>query len=137
MRIITYTDGGSRGNPGPAAYGVSITNEKGQVLTEFGEKIGINTNNVAEYTAIIKAFSWILAHKGELDEITEIEARMDSQLACRQLTGIYKVKNDAIRGLYHRVQLLVDELALPILYNHIPREQNTAADRQVNLALDN
>ncbi len=137
MKVITYTDGGSRGNPGPAAYGVYIMDENGKKLTAFGKKLGVATNNVAEYTAIIEALRWIVKNKESLGNVSEIEARMDSQLACRQLTGMYKVKNEMIRGLFHQVQVAAVSLGVPIVYKHVPREQNTMADAQVNFALDN
>src|SRR5512146_2429294 len=104
MNISTYTDGGSRGNPGIAASGIFITNEKGEELARFGTFLGTQTNNFAEYTAIIEALSWILAHRDAL-ELTAIECRMDSQLACRQLIGVYRVKHPQIRPLFDQVRL--------------------------------
>src|SRR5258708_2726825 len=112
MKIITYTDGGSRGNPGPAASGIYIADETGKKLTAFGTFLGIQTNNFAEYTAIIEALTWVLTHREELETIDAIECRMDSQLACRQLTGIYKVKHPQIRPLFSQVQLLQQSLAV-------------------------
>ena len=136
MKIITYTDGGSRGNPGPAASGVYIGTEDGEELTTFGTYLGIQTNNFAEYTAIIEALSWILSNREKLEEISAIECRMDSQLACRQLSGIYKVKHPQIRPLFEKVQRLQQELGVRFSFVHVPREQNTIADWQVNAALD-
>lgn len=136
MKVITYTDGGSRGNPGPAASGVYIQDEAGKKLTGFGTFLGIQTNNFAEYTAIIEALSWILANRETLGTVDSIECRMDSQLACRQLTGIYRVKHPQIRPLFAQVQLLQQTLAVPFQFVHVPREQNKLADAEVNLALD-
>ena len=137
MKVITYTDGGSRGNPGPAASGVYIQTEANKELTRFGTYLGTQTNNFAEYTAIIEALSWILSHKEVIGSIEAIECRMDSQLACRQLTGIYKVKHPQIKPLFAKVQELQRSLALPFQFVHVPREQNKLADAEVNRALDN
>lgn len=136
MKIITYTDGGSRGNPGPAASGIFITNDKEETLTSFGTYLGIQTNNFAEYTAIIEALTWVAANSMRL-HATEIECRMDSQLACRQLTGVYKVKHPQIKPLFAKVQLLQKQIGLPCSFVHVFREQNTKADYEVNRALDN
>lgn len=135
MKIITYTDGGSRGNPGIAASGVFIADEKGKKLVRFGTFLGVQTNNFAEYTAIIEALSWILAHRDRC-RVTAIECRMDSQLACRQLTGMYKVKHPHIRLLFEQVRVLQQALAVPFSFIHVPREQNKIADSEVNSALD-
>lgn len=137
MKIITYTDGGSRGNPGNAATGIYIATEDGKSLAQFGTFLGTQTNNFAEYTAIIEALTWILQNRQSLDSIDAIECRMDSQLACRQLAGIYKVKHPQIKPLFAQVQLLQQALAVPFQFIHIPREQNTIADSEVNRALDN
>lgn len=136
MKVITYTDGGSRGNPGPAASGIHITDEKGKKLASFGTFLGTQTNNYAEYTAIIESLSWIVQNRESLGSLTEVECRMDSQLACRQLTGVYKVKHPQIKPLFAQVQLLQQTLGVPFHFVHIPREQNTLADAQVNNALD-
>lgn len=137
MKLITYTDGGSRGNPGPAASGICVTDEQGDVLTRFGTFLGTQTNNFAEYTAIIEALTWILTNRETLGSIASIECRMDSQLACRQLSGMYRVKHPQIRPLFDQVQLLQQSLAVPFQFVHIPREKNTIADSEVNRALDN
>ena len=137
MKIITYTDGGSRGNPGPAASGIYIINDNNKELARFGTFLGIQTNNFAEYTAIIEALSWILQNQQTLGAIDAIECKMDSQLACRQLTGLYKVKHPQIKPLFAQVQLLQQELAVPFRFIHVPREKNTIADSEVNSALDN
>lgn len=138
MKVITYTDGGSRGNPGKAASGIYITTDKGKGLTRFGVFLGIQTNNYAEYTAIIEALKWIEEHREDFGEDIEgIECRMDSQLAMRQLTGIYKVKHPQIIPLFQSVRTLQQGLAVPFSFIHIPREQNVIADTEVNLTLDN
>lgn len=125
-----FCDGGARGNPGPAAYGFVVL-ENGKVLHEEGEYIGIATNNFAEYTAVIAALKWLTrSYKGE-----DLNFFLDSQLVVSQLSGLYKVKNAAIRNLVFEVRTLENEFG-QIKYNHVKREQNKEADRLVNLALD-
>lgn len=134
--IHVYTDGGSRGNPGPAAYGVSITNENGLELAGFGRKIGISTNNIAEYTAVIEAFNWLISNRESFGETSGIHFFMDSQLVASQLNGIYKVKHPNMQQLFLKVISKQKELGIPVRYSHIPRAQNKKADAFVNQALD-
>lgn len=135
-KIIIFTDGGSRGNPGPAALGVSIQNVEGKVLASIGKTLGITTNNVAEYSAIVEGFNWLLSNKEKLN-INAVDFYMDSQLACSQLNGLYKIKNPAIRDFVFEIHQKEAELNFPISYTHVPREQNKLADAMVNQALDN
>ena len=135
-KISIYTDGGARGNPGPAALGVYVEDEDGKELMKIGKKLGDQTNNFAEYSAIEEGLLWAINNKADLN-ITEINVYMDSQLAYSQLTGLYKVKNSAIRDFVFRIRQIEQEIGVPILYNHIPREKNKKADLMVNLALDN
>lgn len=136
-QLNIYTDGGSRGNPGPAALGVYIENDQGVTLDEIGKVIGINTNNVAEYGAIVEGLSWVLSHKHEMPNLQKIHFYMDSLLASSQLNGLYKIKNPNLRILFFEAKQKETEIDVPISYSHIPREQNKKADRMVNLALDN
>ncbi len=131
-----YTDGGSRGNPGPAALGVHIESETGIILASIGKAIGNGTNNVAEYSAIDAGLSWAIMNKIKLPHLSRINFFMDSQLAVQQLNGIYKIKNPKLRELIFLIKQKEAELDLPIYYSHIPREQNKKADRLVNEALD-
>lgn len=135
-KIHIYTDGGSRGNPGPSALGVYITDEKGSVIAKIGKRLGVTTNNIAEYSAILAGLAYVLGNKDNLSP-ESINFFMDSQLAYSQLIGIYKVKNDGIRQLMFEIRKKEAELAIPIYYAHIPREENKNADAMVNLALDN
>lgn len=134
--IHIYTDGGSRGNPGPAALGVYIVKDQ-TPLVSFGKTLGVTTNNIAEYSAAVAALSWILEHKEVLAPDEEIFFYADSQLLISQITGVYKVKSAPLQQLLITFHHLAKEIAHPIHYKHIPREQNTLADKQVNLALDN
>ncbi len=135
--INVFADGGARGNPGPAAIGVYITDQNGTMLTGFGKKIGTTTNNVAEYKAVLAALTWLLENRERITQDTKISFFLDSQLVVMQLTGAYKVKNAALRELFFTIHVKESELGLPVYYNHIPREKNQNADRFVNLALDN
>lgn len=131
-KIIVYTDGGSRGNPGPAALGVFIeTLDK-----RFGEFLGTKTNNEAEYAAIVAALKKIKSLLGkEKAKQVAVECRMDSELACRQLNHQYKIENEKLQPLF----LLVWNLMLDfgtVNFVHVPREKNTVADAEANKAMD-
>jgi len=135
-KITVFTDGGARGNPGPAALGVFIQDENGKELASVGKVIGQATNNVAEYSAIVEGLNWLLENKQKLN-IQSVSFFMDSQLACSQLNGIYKVKNARIRDFVFEIRQKEAELGVPVTYKHVRREQNTKADFMVNQALDN
>ncbi|MFA5878449.1 MAG: ribonuclease HI family protein [Candidatus Staskawiczbacteria bacterium] len=136
-KFIIYTDGGSRGNPGRAAVGVVICNEKEQELKKFGEYIGDHlTNNEAEYQAAIiglKKFKALFGKK--LAENTEIEIRCDSELLAKQVNGAYKVMDEKIQKLFMELWNLRLDFK-KIKFKSIPREKNKEADRMVNEALD-
>jgi ribonuclease HI len=125
-----WVDGGSRGNPGPAAVGYRIQDDAGTVLDEAGEVIGVATNNEAEYRALITAFG----RAAELGA-REVEVRADSQLLMRQMTGKYRVKSPHLRELWQEAQQAADRFER-VRYVEVRRTENTEADRQVNLALD-
>lgn len=135
--IKIFTDGGSRGNPGPSALGVHIESETGETVKDIGKTLGIQTNNFAEYSAIIEALDWVLENRGELSNLEKINFFMDSKLAVMQITGMYKVKSPSLKALLITAKQKELEIGLPISYEHVYREQNTKADRMVNLALDN
>jgi ribonuclease HI len=124
------TDGGARGNPGPAAYGYVLEAEDGTMLAAHGEKIGIATNNVAEYSALIAGLEKAL----ELG-VDEVEVVSDSELMVKQMTGEYRVKNEALRELSLEAGRLARRIGL-VDYRAVRREQNTLADKLVNDALD-
>lgn len=131
MHIVVHTDGGARGNPGPAAIGVVIDID-GKKEAEFGRRIGEATNNVAEYTAVIEALQYIKTHKRK----GEVNFFLDSNLVVQQLNGKFKVKEATLRELVVKIRILESEVGGTIHYNLIPREQNTRADFLVNQALD-
>lgn len=123
-------DGGSRGNPGRAAYGF-VVKKDGKTIKEGYGYIGIATNNVAEYTALIKALEWL--SQNAQDE--NLDFNLDSQLVVSQLNGHYKVKNESIKDLVAKVKNLEGKLS-KFSYKHVPRDQNKEADALVNKALD-
>jgi len=135
--INIFTDGGARGNPGPSAIGIYITDEKNNQIAGFGRTIGIATNNVAEYRAVIGALDWIIENKKMLSENARINFFLDSKLVCSQIIGLFKVKNVSLKDLLLDVRDREGQICLPMYYKHIPREQNMRADAFVNSALDN
>ena len=137
-KIIIYTDGGSRGNPGQAAIGVVFCNEKGQVCKKYSDYLGDNiTNNEAEYQAVVFALQKFKALFGKkLAESGEIEIRMDSELVVKQLNGEYKVLEPKIQELFLKVWNLKIDFQ-KVRFSHIPREKNKEADALVNECLDN
>lgn len=137
QKIYVYTDGGSRGNPGESAIGVHITDDQGNKLYGFGKCIGVTTNNVAEYTAVLEALAWLAGKKDTFPELVSISFFLDSQLVYSQIVGLYKIKNATLRNILFLIRVKEAEIHVPILYAHIPREKNKEADRLVNLALDN
>ena len=134
MKLIIYTDGASRGNPGSSSYGFTISDKERKLLHEEGEYIGQTTNNVAEYTAVLRALKWV--QKNFSDKKVEIELFADSKLAAEQLSGRYKIKHPNLKPLFSQIKILEMELG-NIKYTHIPRGKNTEADRLANKALDN
>ena len=136
-KIIIYTDGGSRGNPGPAGMGVVIANEKGKMMKEYSGFLGVKTNNEAEYEAVIFGLKKIKALLGkEKIKNTEIEFRLDSELVARQLEGFYKIENEKLTPLFLKIWNLKMDFGR-IYFKHIPREQNREADGLANEAMDN
>jgi ribonuclease HI len=130
VKATLYTDGGARGNPGPAAFAYVLEDGDGTVLAAHGEKIGVATNNVAEYSGLVAG----LAKAVEL-ELPEVEVVSDSELLVKQMRGEYKVKNEALRELSLEAARLARRLD-SVTYRHVRRAQNELADRLVNEALD-
>lgn len=137
-RIYINTDGGSRGNPGPAAIGVVFADDE-RIFYEFNQCIGEATNNEAEYKAIVTALN-ILAKSKWLSDCdknnSEIICRLDSKLVVEQVNGNFKIKEARLAKFAAEIHRLIDLIALPISFVHIPREENKDADRLVNEALD-
>ena len=130
MKAKLFTDGGSRGNPGPAAFAYVLEAGDGTVLAAHGETIGVATNNVAEYRGLVAG----LAKALEL-AVPEVEVVSDSELLVKQMQGEYKVKNEALRDLSLQATRLARQLD-KVEYRHVPRADNQLADSLVNEALD-
>lgn len=129
-QVIAYTDGASRGNPGPASVGIYITDTNGKSIQEVSEYLGEGTNNFAEYSAVIRALKLSIEHN-----VSNILIRSDSELLVRQLNGAYKVKSKSIIGLYKKVRELLSKIE-QCSFEHVRRENNTKADSLANMALD-
>ena len=129
MKATLFTDGGARGNPGPAGIGYVIT-PKGKPPVTHGEYIGTATNNQAEYKALIDG----LAHAKKLG-VADLDCFLDSELVVKQIRGQYRVKNEDLKPLYQQVLALKESFST-ISFAHIPRSKNAAADALVNKALD-
>ena len=130
MKAKLWTDGGARGNPGPAAYGFVLQGEDGESLAARGKYIGHATNNVAEYSALIAGLEAAIALG-----VTELAVVSDSELMVKQMRGEYKVKNEALKGLAQRAGALARKLGT-VTYTAVRRHHNTLADQLVNDALD-
>lgn len=136
-KLIVYTDGGSRGNPGKAAIGIVICDEKGNVIKEYGERLGVKTNNEAEYGAVIFALKKVKALFGkDKTKKMEVNFKMDSEFVMKQLRGEYKIEEERMFPLFIAVWNLRMDFA-NVAFSHVPREKNKEADRLVNEALDN
>ncbi|MDQ3981327.1 MAG: reverse transcriptase-like protein [Actinomycetota bacterium] len=130
MKAILHADGGARGNPGPAGIGVLLVDLDGNVLAEVARGIGVTTNNVAEYTALIEGLE-LAQEKG----VSEIDVRLDSKLVVFQVLGEWKIKNDTLRRLAAKAESLLRRFERKSL-SYVPREQNAAADKLANQGMD-
>lgn len=144
-KLNIFTDGGARGNPGPAAIGILVVTETGQVLAKISRKIGVTTNNVAEYNAVVVALEWLIKNQPIIlssnqqinkNKYQEIHFYLDSTLVVNQLNGLFKIKNGKLQELLFKIKLLEQALKTPVYYQFIPREKNYIADSLVNQALD-
>lgn len=134
MRQITiHTDGGARGNPGPAGIGVAFFDADGVQVAELSEYIGIATNNVAEYTAIVRALE-VLPTLIDAAKV-HVAFKLDSQLVERQMNGAYKVKDATLKTYFDKAKVLVRSFEV-VTFTYIPREQNKVADKLANQAMD-
>jgi len=128
--LIAYIDGGARGNPGPAGFGVRIEQADGTLVEEFSEAIGHATNNVAEYRGLLAALDWAKAHG-----CRTLHVRSDSLLLVQQMLGNYKVKNAGLQPLHAKARLLAHEVGR-VTFEHVGRSLNAHADRLANEAMD-
>jgi ribonuclease HI len=127
---LLFADGAARGNPGPAAYGFVLDDPDGVPRVAAGAALGVATNNVAEYRALIAGLESALDHGA-----IALEVRMDSELVVRQMMGVYKVRNEGLKPLFARAQALAGKFGT-FRIAHVRRELNTRADAEANRALD-
>jgi len=138
-KLTIYTDGGSRGNPGPAAIGIVFFDQNNDILFEFSKCIGTATNNDAEYQALINAITilkqsqWYAKNNSPQNSV---EFKLDSQLVVEQINGNYKIKQPHIMDYMQTIKSLLFDIKLHFSFNHIAREENKVADKLVNQALD-
>lgn len=130
MKLIIYTDGGSRGNPGPAGIGIVICDVEGKIIKKIAKYIGQATNNQAEYQALIFGLETVKKMKA-----TEVDCYLDSELIVRQLNREYKIKNQELGSFFIKIWNLSQSFK-KVNYYYIPREKNREADRLVNQAID-
>jgi ribonuclease HI len=128
--VIAHIDGGARGNPGPAGFGVHVTDSSGKKVEELSEYLGLRTNNFAEYSALLAVLDWALSHKQ-----MSLRVFSDSELLVKQMNGQYKVRNPDLKELYDRARTMVRKLEWFEII-HVRREQNKEADRLANEAMD-
>lgn len=129
-RITAYVDGGARGNPGPAGYGVRLEDERGAVVAVLHQAIGTATNNVAEYRGLIAALTYARDHGYRV-----VRIRSDSELIVKQMRGEYRVKHPGLKPLHEQARSLAQGFDR-VTFEHVRREQNAEADRLANLAMD-
>lgn len=127
--IKVFTDGGARGNPGPAASGIVLLTPDDKLIEAFGVYLGETTNNQAECKAVLFALEAALKYG-----VKRIDFYMDSMLVCKQLSGEYKIKNEGLKPIYQQIWEYTKDLE--VTYNHVYREFNKLADEQVNIAID-
>lgn len=136
-KIIAYTDGGARGNPGPAGAGAAIFDGEGKLLKKAHKALGKQTNNYAEYQAVILALETIKKLVPEANrKATAIEVRMDSELVVRQMNGIYQIKEETLWPFFIKIWNMRVADFPKVTFVHIPREENTVADELSNVAMD-
>jgi probable phosphoglycerate mutase len=128
--ITAYIDGGARGNPGPAGYGVYIQGPDGAPLAELHGGLGIATNNIAEYNGLLAALRWVAEHGHRT-----MHVRADSELLVKQMRGEYRVKNERLKPLFLQACALIRSIG-DVTFEHVRREMNTEADRLSNLGMD-
>jgi ribonuclease HI len=135
MQFTIFADGGSRGNPGPAGSGAVVRDEKGAIVAEVSEYLGITTNNVAEYTGILRALEKLHKHLGSDSENASVVVKMDSMLVVKQMNGEYRIKHPNLVPLAVQVKELGKNFK-SISFAHVYREHNKEADKLANRAMD-
>jgi ribonuclease HI len=134
VELKVFTDGGARGNPGPAASAfVLLIN--GDVIKKESRFLGIATNNIAEYQGVLLALRWLKSNNIK-PEVDKINFYLDSELVVRQLNGVYKVRDEKLLTFYSEILLIIKRIGRDVVFKHVPRSQNKIADSLVNIELD-
>lgn len=134
MKLIAFTDGASRGNPGEAAIGIILKDESGNIIGTVNKYLGTATNNIAEYTALLECILYV---KGsETFHCSELVVKTDSELMARQINGEYKVKDPGLKVIFQKVKIALATAAFKFSISHIPRSLNKEADALANEAID-
>lgn len=133
--LIIHTDGGARGNPGPAACAF-VAEIGDKVFHKSSKYLGSTTNNVAEYQGVLLALKWIIENQSKFESVFQLTFYLDSELIVRQIVGVYKVRDEKLKGLYLTVTELMQKIDKKIVYKNIPRAKNKIADFLVNKELD-
>lgn len=138
MELIIHTDGGSRGNPGPAASSFIVSDSGSRIIAQRGVYIGIATNNQAEYLAVSNALLWLnqYLNTGVRAPIRRITFFLDSELAVNQLNGKYKIKSQSLSHIIRQINIVKQKIPIPVSFQHITRDKNKNADKLVNQTLD-
>lgn len=134
MKLIAFTDGASRNNPGEAGIGIIIKDEQGKVKATLKKYLGKTTNNIAEYTALLTLLEYLM--NSETLRCSELVVNTDSELMTRQMNGKYKIKDADLKMLFQKVKLLLHTAPFKFSIRHIPRSENKEADRLANEAID-
>lgn len=132
--LILFSDGGSRGNPGPAACSF-IVEKNGKIIFSQSKYLGVQTNNIAEYSGVSLALKWLIKYCDK-NNIDQVVFHLDSLLIANQLNGIYKIKNEKLKIYYFNIKKLEEKIKSKIVYKHVYREKNKMADFLVNKCLD-
>lgn len=134
--LIIHTDGGARGNPGPAAVGIVIYTDQKETLHQFSRYLGSTTNNQAEYQAVIEALTYLSVNRASFPGLRSLSFYLDSELVVKQLNGLYRVKQPELQVLNHQVKQLLADLKVSAEFIHVRRQFNQVADRLLNEELD-
>lgn len=135
MHLSIYTDGGSRGNPGHAGYGLVVYDSQQQIIHQASHYLGIKTNNEAEYQGLLSALVWLQNYSQD-HSLTSVNFFMDSELIVRQIQGSYKVKAANLRPVFNQIKAILSSLNFPVKFTHVLRHKNAKADQLANLAMD-
>lgn len=137
-KVYIYSDGGARGNPGPAAYGFVIYDDMKNELYTGSKYLGSKTNNQAEYKGVLGALEFLLSicENNSNEMLPEIYFYLDSKLIVEQMNGKYKIKSDNIKSIYWEIRELILKFGGKVFFEHVPREKNKVADKLVNIELD-